>query len=94
MSNKKTLEELELELKEALEAGDEELTKNLQALIDDLKEKDAPKADWKEAAKKLKALVEDHSIEGYDKRVVAEKLKDRYNDKERTQVLFDEIMAL
>lgn len=51
--------------------------------------------DWSKAAKKLKACLEDCSIENYSTRMVALKLRPKYNDKEqRTMDLYKAIMSL
>jgi len=49
---------------------------------------------WKRAAVKLKTVLDDLGIDNYFKRQRAMKLRDRYNDKERTQNLYNEINEL
>jgi CRISPR/Cas system CMR subunit Cmr4 (Cas7 group RAMP superfamily) len=50
--------------------------------------------DWKEAARHLKLAVEDQSIDRYSFKEYIERLRVRYNDKERTKELYDAIMAI
>ena len=52
------------------------------------------KADWKAAAKKLKAVTEDYAVDNYFKRVKALALKERYNNKERSEELYNSITGL
>ena len=51
-------------------------------------------ADWKLAANKLKIAVADLSIDRYFQREYIQTLRQRFNDKERTQELYEAIMRL
>lgn len=57
-------------------------------------EDEAFDGDWKKAAKKLKSIVNDHSIDNYFKRLQGQKLREKYNDGNRSKELYDSIMAL
>jgi len=54
--------------------------------------------DWKAAAMKLKSVhtkyQDDYTIDTYFIKRDIDKLRDRYNSKERTTVLYSDIMAL
>ena len=65
---------------------------------DDTSEKDTlengPELDWEAARKHLRAAKKDNSIDRYHKQEQIAQLGSRYNDEERTQELYDAIMAL
>lgn len=52
------------------------------------------KLNWKEAASKLKKLVEDNSIDTFFRKDEINALRDRYNNKERSEELFNQIMGV
>lgn len=50
--------------------------------------------DQKKAASVLRKVLGNHGIDSYPTRIKAIALKSRYNDKERTEALYNAIMAL
>lgn len=63
-----------------------------EEIMEEEKVVEEPEIDWKLAADKLKKLVNDQSIDAYFKRGKVQALRERYNNKDRSQELFDLIM--
>lgn len=63
--------------------------------VDDVEEVSGPtKDEWKVAMERLKIAINNKSIDYYHKRDLIQQVRARFNNKERTQALYDLIMTL